>query len=204
MPPAVIAAGILGGSAIAGGALAGRGGKAITPTAMFPSTQAPYAAGVTKAGQTGISTLQDLASGKGFQDIFQAMTEEKERGVQRGEADITEKFGSQGLRFSEPLMQGLVDYRSQVEKEYGSLLADLGLQAKKIQLGAAGDLAGMLQTAATSYYQPGYAPSSAPYAVGGIASLLASLMPYLATMGSSGAGGYTTPWSSTSTPGFQP
>jgi hypothetical protein len=150
---------------------------------MFPGAQAAYGAGVTKAGKTGISTLESFAKGTAFQDIFEAMRGARERGVEEGMADITEKFGSQGLRFSEPLMRGLTDYRSQVEAEYGALLEDLGLKTKTLELGAAQSLAGMLQTAGTSVYQPGYAPSAVPGTMMGLAQLLTTLLPFLTGKG---------------------
>lgn len=82
-----------------------------------------------KAGfPSGIGYLlsQFLAGGAGFSpQVAQAMLAALQPGVQRGEANILEQFGSQGMRTGSSAAIGLGDFMSQVTLDEGQILSQM-------------------------------------------------------------------------------
>lgn len=66
---------------------------------------------------------------------YQSMLEANKRGRAEGRANITEAFGSMGLRGGSPLVTGLVDYELQGQKDMAQVLAEYTRQASEAAAG---------------------------------------------------------------------
>jgi hypothetical protein len=85
--------------------------------------------GFAKAGYPraiGDLLAQFLAGGAGFNPhVVQSMLQALQPGIQRGEANIMEQFGAQGLRNSSSAAIGLGDFESQVTMNEGQILSQM-------------------------------------------------------------------------------
>jgi len=85
--------------------------------------------GFAKAGYPraiGDLLAQFLAGGAGFNpQVVQSMLQSLQPGIQRGQANIMEQFGAQGLRDSSSAAIGLGDFNSQVTLNEGQILSQM-------------------------------------------------------------------------------
>lgn len=143
----------------------------------------PRTGGIVNAGQQGINTLQGMASGQDFSGLFNSIINARDYYQKQGQANLTEQFGSMGLRFSGPLAAALNNFNLQFGAETEQELQQLGLQEQGLQLSAASDLANMWSNVATAFYQPGFTPNTQGSMMSGTAALLAQIIPLLMSSG---------------------
>jgi len=137
----------------------------------------PGGGGIVGGGIQGLNTLQGIAQGTAgpqFQNVWSAIQAAQQRYISEGQANLTEQFGAMGLRYSTPLANALIDYKSQVAAQGTELLGKLGMQQEELSMSAGSTLAGLLAQASGAFYQPGYAPSSAASLISGGAGLLSA------------------------------
>src|SRR5262245_14174848 len=133
--PIAMAAG--GGMSLLGGWL---GGTTVTkipaPAPLFPGTQESYVKALTEAG-VAPSSFQTIAEGAktgmptDVGPAFEAMKAASQRGIAEGRANLIEQFGVGGLRYGSDIMKAGVDFESQVQKDFASILAGYTQQAQE-------------------------------------------------------------------------
>jgi hypothetical protein len=138
MPAAAAAPAIIGaigaGASAAGsvyGAVKGQG----TPNAVFPQANQEFMTalnGPNGLGRTSMYSMKEMARTgmpTNVGPMFEALVNSQQRFNEQGRGNILEKFGSMGLRYSKPALDAMVDYESQLNSNYGSILANYVFQA---------------------------------------------------------------------------
>jgi hypothetical protein len=82
---------------------------------------------IAETARTGLPT--------NFTDAFNTLKASQQRFVDEGRANLIEKYGAKGLRFSQPMANAAVDYESQVSKDFASILAEFTRQATEAAAG---------------------------------------------------------------------
>lgn len=132
----ISAAGGAVGSALSARASAPQAIPVPKPTPLYPGVQESYTNDLMQSGVSGsaFNTLR-AASDTGLPTnvgpAFEALKSSMGRGVEEGRANLIEKYGVQGLRFGSDLERGAVDYESQVQKDFASILADYTMKAQE-------------------------------------------------------------------------
>lgn len=171
---------ISAGGSILGGLLGGGSAKLQKlppPAPLNPEMLAlfkQYAGGLAKPS---FGTMTEMAKTGMPTDVgpaWEALMSAGERMRGEGRGNILEQFGSTGMRYSQPLMNSLVDYESQQSKDLLSILANWSMQASESargrQLTAAGMGTQMFSESAQAYY-----PTAAPYLQqGGVGSAISA------------------------------
>jgi hypothetical protein len=104
------------------------------PRALFPGVQDSYMNALMDSGlgKTSFGTLEETARTGLPTDVgpaFEALKTSMGRGINEGRANLIEQYGSQGLRFSQPMANAAVDFESETQKGFASILADYTRQA---------------------------------------------------------------------------
>jgi len=133
--PAMMAAG--GGMSLLGGLFGGpKVTKIPAPAPLFPGTQESYVKALTEAGvaPAAFETIAEGARTGMPTDVgpaFEAMKTASQRGIAEGRANLIEQFGVGGLRYGSDIMKAGVDFESQVQKDFASILAGYTQQAQE-------------------------------------------------------------------------
>jgi hypothetical protein len=133
--PAII--GTIGAGASAAGSIynAAKGGNKATTSAVFPQMQGQYLQQLGGGlGPTSMNTMQQMAQTGMPTDVgpmFESLLKSRQRFDEQGRSNILEQFGASGLRYSTPLMNSLVDYESQLNANYGNILANYIFNAQE-------------------------------------------------------------------------
>lgn len=132
--PGILGAAGAGASAIGGmkSAFGGGGAGGAGIQAVFPGLQKEYLQALPQLGKTAMGTMGEMARTGMPTDVgpmFESILKQRERGVEQGRGNILSQFGQMGLRYSTPMANALVDYESQVQSEYGNILANYVFQA---------------------------------------------------------------------------
>jgi hypothetical protein len=190
MPAAVAVPAIMGAVGATSSAIgAAKGSSQPMPQAVFPQMQQQYLqniGGSTGLGQVSANTMKEMARTGMPTDVgpmFDALVASQKRQTDQGRSNILEQFGASGMRYSTPVMNSLVDYESQVNANYGSILSSYVFQAmeaargRQMQASSAG-LDAMATPALTLQGQPAKASPWSAFgtAVSGGAQMVGSLM----------------------------
>ena len=126
-------------------------GSTAVPGASFPQNASPYGRGVQMPspmagaidpnsvpqnqlqnifGPMGPAIQQLLASQGGYNpQAVQAILAQMQPGIQQGQANLLEQFGSMGGRYSSGAQLGLADYLSQVQLNEGDIMSQMYMQS---------------------------------------------------------------------------
>jgi hypothetical protein len=128
---AATAAGSIYSATQQGGSSAGT----FSTEAVWPGVSQNYietiAGGAGKWGARGLQEMAQTGMPTDVGEMFESLVASQRRFAEQGRGDILEQFGASGLRYSEPLMQSLVDYESQLSANYGNILANYVFQAQE-------------------------------------------------------------------------
>src|SRR5438552_403611 len=105
------------------------------PAPLFPGMQQSYLDSLNQSGvgAASLGSLSEIARTGIPTDVgpaFEKFKSSQQRFVDEGRANLIEKYGAQGLRFSSTLADKGVDYESQVSKDFASILADYTMKAQ--------------------------------------------------------------------------
>lgn len=138
--PIGMIAGQVGGSVLSANAAKPKNVAVPPPNPLFPGMQQSYMRDLTASGiqPQSFGTIAEAArtglpvdQGQFFDSLKASMG----RGLDQGRANLIEKFGVQGLRHSSPMMGAAVDYESQVNKDFATIMADYTRQAQESAMG---------------------------------------------------------------------
>jgi hypothetical protein len=138
------------------------------PQPVFPGASAGLGAGIIPFGMQSFGTMTDMArTGMpvDYSNLFQTMVSANQRLNDIGRANLIEKYGSSGMRFSKPMADAAVTYENQTTKDFANILAQLAFssqeaaRARQMQAGSTG--AGLFTSVGSTF-----APSVLPV-VGG-------------------------------------
>lgn len=208
------------------GAFLGSRSKTLPPPQpIYPQQNQQYLAGLTGSG-VGAGGSQSLP-GLGPQSLnsltnmamtgmptdyssnLNAIIAAQQRSNQQSQANMIEKFGASGLRFSQPLIQGATDLGSQISLQNNSLLNQFAFQTQESaanrMLSASSLGANLFSGVGNALYPSQTAPgpgvaSSLTTGIGDVLQTMA-MMQMLGLSSSGGAGGGTPAGNITGTPG---
>lgn len=191
-----------------GGIFGGSSKSVPPPKPIFPGAQGQYldylqgspftGQGVGPSSMTG---LQSLIQGGGMPTNYipnvQAITQSMQQGYQQSQANLMEKFGSMGLRFSSPAITGLGQMLNQQQLQNQSLMSQFAFNTQESAanrlMQALGMGTGLFSGPAMSMYQsqtlPGPGVASGLFSGGGNVLQTLALMRMLGGQG--GGGSYT-------------
>ena len=148
---------------------------AAPPNALFPEMQKQYISSLEALSPIMQNTMGEMAATGSPTDVgpaFESLKAAMGRQVGEGRANVAEQFASSGLANSSSMMTGLVDYESQTNKDFMSILSQYTMQAQEAAAGrrlqAGSILSGMYSTPAMAFSPSEYiAPVNASSAGAG-------------------------------------
>jgi hypothetical protein len=142
------------------------------PAQQFPAFSGQYLQGLEGIQQPSFNAIGQFAQNglpTNYMDSFNALKAAQTRSIDEGRANLMEKYGMRGTRWGSSMGNAAIDYESQVQKDFGSILAEF---ARQSQEGAAGRQLQAAQFGIGAGAEPAMATYPTAAIVGGGQSIL--------------------------------